>query len=145
MKDAFLKYLSFEKRLSPHTITSYSNDLEQFLHFYKKYSFNDSIQKIDKRVIRSWIVELSLQDLSPKSINRKLATLKSFFKYLIKRCSIKLNPTSGINSLKTNQKIPEFIKEKDMMYLFDNLELEDSFKGIRDLLILELLYGVKCN
>ena len=141
MKDAFLKYLSFEKRLSPHTITSYRNDLEQFLHFYKKYSFNDSIQKIDKRVIRSWIVELSLQDLSPKSINRKLATLKSFFKYLIKRCSIKLNPTSGINSLKTNQKIPEFIKEKDMMYLFDNLELEDSFKGIRDLLILELLYG----
>ena len=94
MKDAFLKYLSFEKRLSPHTITSYSNDLEQFLHFYKKYSFNDSIQKIDKRVIRSWIVELSLQDLSPKSINRKLSTLKSFFNYLIKRCSIKLNPTS---------------------------------------------------
>ena len=141
MKDAFLKYLSFEKRLSPHTITSYSKDLDQFLLFYKNYSFNDNIKKIDRRTIRSWIVELSLQDLSPRSINRKLATLKSFFKYLIKKSLIKSNPTSGINSLKTNQEIPQFIKENDMMYLFDNLELEDGFKGIRDLLILELLYG----
>ena len=141
MKDAFLKYLSFEKRLSPHTITSYSNDLDQFLLFYKNYSYNDNIKNVDRRAIRSWVVELSLKDLSPRSINRKLATLKSFFKYLIKRSLIRSNPTSGINSLKTNQEIPQFIKEKDMIYLFDNLELEGGFKGVRDLLILELLYG----
>ncbi len=141
MKGAFLKYLSFEKRLSSHTITSYSNDLDQFLLFYKSYSFNDNLIKIDTRAVRSWIVELSLQNLSPRSINRKLATLKSFFKYLIKRNLIESNPTSGINSLKTSQKIPQFIKEKDMMYLFDNLELNDGFNETRDLLILELLYG----
>ena len=141
MKDAFLKYLSFEKRLSSHTITSYSNDLDQFLLFYKSYSFSDDLIKVDKRAVRSWVVELSLQNLSPRSINRKLATLKSFFKYLIKRSLIESNPTSGINSLKTNQEIPQFIKEKDMMFLFDNLELNQDFKGTRDLLILELLYG----
>ena len=141
MKDAFLKYLSFEKRLSSHTITSYSNDLDQFLLFYKSYSFSDDLIKVDKRAVRSWVVELSLQNLSPRSINRKLATLKSFFKYLIKRSLIESNPTSGINSLKTNQEIPQFIKEKDMMFLFDNLELNQDFKGTRDFLILELLYG----
>ncbi|MDG2342289.1 MAG: tyrosine-type recombinase/integrase [Cytophagales bacterium] len=141
MKGAFLKYLSFEKRLSSHTITSYSNDLDQFLLFYKSYSFSDDLIKVDKRAVRSWVVELSLQNLSPRSINRKLATLKSFFKYLIKRSLIESNPTSGINSLKTNQEIPQFIKEKDMMFLFDNLELNQDFKGTRDLLILELLYG----
>jgi integrase/recombinase XerC len=141
MKDAFLKYLSFEKRLSSHTITSYRNDLDQFLLFYKSYSFSDDLIKVDKRAVRSWVVELSLQNLSPRSINRKLATLKSFFKYLIKRSLIESNPTSGINSLKTNQEIPQFIKEKDMMFLFDNLELNQDFKGTRDFLILELLYG----
>ena len=64
MKDAFLKYLSFEKRLSAHTITSYSNDLNQFLLFYKSYCFSDDLIKVDKRAVRSWIVELSLQNLS---------------------------------------------------------------------------------
>ena len=141
MKDAFIKYLKFEKRLSYHTILSYDNDLKQFESFFKTYSTNKEIKTTDKRAIRSWIVELSLKKLSPKSINRKIATLKSFFKFLIKRDVIEINPTTNITSLKTDQKIPNFLKEKDVNFLFDNLILEKNFNGERDMMILELLYG----
>ena len=141
MKDAFIKYLKFEKRLSYHTILSYDNDLKQFESFFKTYSTNKEIKTTDKRAIRSWIVELSLKNLSPKSINRKIATLKSFFKFLIKRDVIEINPTTNITSLKTDQKIPNFLKEKDVNFLFDNLILEKNFNGERDMMILELLYG----
>ena len=141
MKDAFIKYLKFEKRLSDHTILSYDNDLKQFESFFKTYSTNKEIKTSDKRAIRSWIVELSLKNLSPKSINRKIATLKSFFKFLIKREVIEINPTTNITSLKTDQKIPNFLKEKDINFLFDNLILEKNFNGERDMMILELLYG----
>ena len=141
MKDAFIKYLKFEKRLSDHTILSYDNDLKQFESFFKTYSTNKEIKTTDKRAIRSWIVELSLKKLSPKSINRKIATLKSFFKFLIKREVIEINPTTNITSLKTDQKIPNFLKEKDINFLFDNLILEKNFNGERDMMILELLYG----
>ncbi len=141
MKDAFIKYLKFEKRLSDHTILSYDNDLKQFESFFRTYSTNKEMKTTDKRAIRSWIVELSLKNLSPKSINRKIATLKSFFKFLIKREVIEINPTTNITSLKTDQKIPNFLKEKDVNFLFDNLILEKNFNGERDMMILELLYG----
>ena len=141
MKDAFIKYLKFEKRLSDHTILSYDNDLKQFESFFKTYSTNKEIKTTDKRAIRSWIVELSLKKLSPKSINRKIGTLKSFFKFLIKREVIEINPSTNITSLKTDQKIPNFLKEKDVNFLFDNLILEKNFNGERDMMILELLYG----
>lgn len=141
MKDSFIKFLRQEKRLSNHTIISYDTDIKQFQSFFRDYSSNQKIEVADRRAIRSWIVELSLKNLSAKSINRKIATLKSFFKFLIKREIIEINPTTNINSLKTDQKIPNFFKEKDINYLFDNLKVENNFEGQRDLLILELLYG----
>ena len=141
MKDKFIKYLKFEKRLSKHTLISYQTDLNQFFSFYKQYSNNQNIKEVDKRTIRSWVVELSLSKLSPRSINRKIATLKSFYKFLIIRNLITKNPTTYINSLKTDHKIPSFIKEKDIKFLFENLNLSHNYEGQRDLLILELLYG----
>lgn len=141
MKDSFIKFLRQEKRLSNHTIISYDTDIKQFQSFFRDYSSNQKIEVADRRAIRSWIVELSLKNLSAKSINRKIATLKSFFKFLIKREIIEINPTTNVNSLKTDQKIPNFFKEKDINYLFDNLKVENNFEGQRDLLILELLYG----
>jgi integrase/recombinase XerC len=141
MEDSFIKFLEQEKRLSYHTVISYKLDLKQFQSFFNEYSSTTKIETADKRAIRSWIVELSLKSLSAKSINRKIATLKSFFKFLIKRDIIEINPTTNINSLKTDQKIPSFIKEKDINYLFDNLKVENNFEGERDMLVLELLYG----
>ncbi len=141
MKDRFIKYLRFEKRLSENTVISYETDLNQFLSFYKEYSTSQKIEKVDKRTLRSWIVKLSLSNLSAKSINRKIASLKSFFKFLVKRDLIKKNPSSHVTSLKTDQRIPTFIKEKDINFLFKNIDVEEDCTGQRDLLILELLYG----
>ena len=141
MKGRFIKYLKFEKRLSENTVISYETDLDQFFSFYKEHSTSQEIEKVDKRTIRSWIVKLSLSNLSAKSINRKIASLKSFFKFLVKRDLIKRNPSSHINSLKTDQKIPIFIKEKDINFLFKNIDVKEDRNGQRDLLILELLYG----
>ena len=141
MKGRFIKYLKFEKRLSENTVISYETDLDQFFSFYKEHSTSQEIEKVDKRTIRSWIVKLSLSNLSAKSINRKIASLKSFFKFLVKRDLIKKNPSSHINSLKTDQKIPSFIKERDINFLFKNIDTKEDFTGQRDLLILELLYG----
>ena len=141
MKGRFIKYLKFEKRLSENTVISYETDLDQFFSFYKEHSTSQEIEKVDKRTIRSWIVKLSLNNLSAKSINRKIASLKSFFKFLVKRDLIKSNPSSHINSLKTDQKIPIFIKEKDINFLFKNIDVKEDRNGQRDLLILELLYG----
>ena len=141
MKGRFIKYLKFEKRLSENTVVSYETDLDQFLSFYKEYSNSQKIEKVDKRTIRSWIVKLSISNLSAKSINRKIASLKSFFKFLVKRDLIKKNPSSHINSLKTDQKIPSFIKERDINFLFKNIDIKEDFTGQRDLLMLELLYG----
>ena len=141
MKGRFIKYLRFEKRLSENTVISYETDLNQFLSFYKEYSTSQKIEKVDKRTIRSWIVKLSLSNLSAKSINRKIASLRSFFKFLVKRDLIKKNPSSHVTSLKTDQKIPTFIKEKDINFLFKNIDVKEDCTGQRDLLILELLYG----
>ena len=141
MREAFLKHLQFEKRVSLNTLKSYKNDLNQFFEFYKNYAKVDNLKEVDKRAIRSWVIELSLKDLSNRTINRKIASLKSFFKFLIKRKIININPTNNINTLKTNQPLPHFIKEKDIKYLFDNITFKNDFNGNRDLLILELLYG----
>ena len=141
MKETFINYLKFEKRVSHHTLKSYNGDLNQFLKFYKIYSKDTNIKDIDHRSIRSWIVDLSLQNLSNRSINRKIATLKAFFKFLIKREFLIKNPTNKIPSLKTDSLLPKFIKEKDMKFFFENLELKKNFEGQRDLLIIELLYG----
>ena len=141
MKDTFINYLKFEKRVSQHTLKSYNVDLNQFLKFYKFYSKDKKFKNIDHRSIRSWVVDLSLKKLSNRSINRKIATLKAFFKFLIKREFLVKNPTNKIPSLKTDSLLPKFIKEKDMKFFFENIQLKKNFEGQRDLLIIELLYG----
>ncbi len=118
MKDKFLRHLKFEKRVSDNTIKSYDNDLSQFLTFSEKYENNRKLSSIDNKTIRAWIIELSTKNLSNKSINRKIASIKSFFKFLIKRQIIKKNPSTLVKSLKAKQKLPLFLKEKDLVGLF---------------------------
>ena len=141
MEETFYKYLEFERRSSNHTLTSYKTDLDQFKKFYNNLSNSEEIANADKRSIRSWIIDLSLNNNSKKTINRKIATLKSYYKFLIKRGIIRNNPTNNIKSLKTDQNIPKFLKENDLAIVFDNLRAENNLKKIRDILILEILYG----
>ena len=141
MKDKFLRHLKFEKRVSENTIKSYDNDLSQFLTFSEKYENNRKLSSIDNKTIRAWIIELSTKNLSNKSINRKIASIKSFFKFLIKRQIIKKNPSTLVKSLKAKQTLPLFLKEKDLIGLFKTINLSNTLDETRSDLILELLYG----
>jgi integrase/recombinase XerC len=141
MVKSFLKYLQYEKRYSQHTITSYSTDLNQFEKFLTFHYPNTKIEEADHRIIREWLVFLMEENHNPKSINRKIASLRSYFKFLLKQELIDRDPSLKIRVLKSPKNIPQFVKEVDIIRILDEHEYEEGFAGIRDKLLLELLYG----
>ena len=141
MIKSFLSYIEYEKRYSRHTLISYKNDLAQFEEHLKYVYHLEKTEDADFNMIRSWIVELSDNGLIPRSINRKIATVKSFFKFLQRNELIKKNPASRIKPLKAAQKNPSFVEEEKLLSLLDNFEFGDDFSSMRDKLIMEILYG----
>ncbi|MGU3375364.1 tyrosine-type recombinase/integrase [Chryseobacterium sp. M5A1_1a] len=138
MLDKFIDYLQFEKRYSPHTITSYKKDLDDFFHFYLRTESSEDITKADKKIIRNFIVELSENNISKRSINRKLSSLRSFYLFLLKIGEISVSPTEGISSLKfyAEKQIP--MSKEEMADLNDRI-----FEQVSDILekcIMEVLY-----
>lgn len=141
MIEKFLEYIGFQKRQSPHTQSSYRNDLEQFAAYLNDtYQIKDLLQA-DYHLVRSWIIALSEENLQPSSINRKIATLKSFYKFLVKQNYLEANPMLRIRPLKTAKKTPQFVAEQDILTLLDTIEFEESFSGYRDKIVLEILYN----
>ena len=138
--DNFLQYLEFEKRYSPLTINLYEIDLRDFITFLKAYEFA-TIQEVDHIHIRSWSVFLIEKGLMPSSIKRKLSTLKTYFKFLRKNGAIEQNPMLKVIAPKAGKTLPKTIELKNMNALFDQVEFGNDFKGQRNRLILELLYG----
>ena len=136
----FIKYLKNEKRYSEHTIRSYQRDLMQFIAFAENENKLLNPLSIDYKIIRKWIVFLMNNGYSAKSINRKLSTLRSFYKYLLKEGIVKTNPTIKITAPKVEKRLPQFIEIKSMNMLFDNIEFPNSFEGLRDELILLTFY-----
>ena len=141
MVKSFLRYLEFEKRFSPHTVQSYQTDLHQFQKFLKVTFAEDKAESASYAMIRSWIVSLVELKMDALSVNRKIACLRSFYKFLLKQERITKDPMVKIKVLKTKKKLPHFVKENDMARLLDNLEFGSDHAGLRDQLILELLYG----
>jgi len=138
MLSKFLEHLQLEKRYSPHTITSYRKDLEDFSHFYLKTESSEDISKADKKVIRNFIVELSENNISKRSINRKLSSLRSFYLFLLRLGEIKVSPTENISSLK-------FYPEKQIPMSEDEMQKinDEVFSQVHDVLekcIIEVLY-----
>lgn len=141
MINSFLRYLSYEKRYSLHTLTSYENDLSQFHAFVlDQYQVSD-LATATHLHIRSWVIALVEEKLQARSINRKIATLRSFYKFLLKRESISQDPTLRIKALKTPKSLPHFVQEKELSQLLDQFPFDTGFAGFRDRLVLELLYG----
>jgi integrase/recombinase XerC len=122
----FLNYLRFEKRYSQHTLISYQTDLEQFFAFLESQFDAPAIESISPIFIRSWLAELKEDKISSKSINRKISTLKSFFRYLMKTGVIKQTPMTTIISPKISKRLPSFINENATARLFDNKEQEEN-------------------
>jgi integrase/recombinase XerC len=141
MQESFLKYLQYEKRYSKHTVISYNQDLSQLQQYISKNHPELPVEEANHSILRGWIVSLVEAGIQPKSINRKIASLRSFYKFLLKQGIIDKNPTTKIKVLKTGKKLPQFVSEQDMNMLLDNCEFSHDFSGKRDQLILELLYG----
>ncbi|QJW88566.1 tyrosine-type recombinase/integrase [Spirosoma taeanense] len=139
--DDFLQHIRFEKRLSHHTLTAYANDLAQFSTFLTTECNLDQPARADFRHIRSWIVSLVEAGMDKSSINRKIATLRCYYGFLVRRKVIALDPMAKIQALKASKKLPVYVEEKPMETLLDEIEFADTFEGVRDKLVLELLYG----
>lgn len=136
----FLHFIQIEKRYSSNTITSYKKDLEQFQVFLHLQYADVPIERAVFHQIRSWVVYLMQKGVNPKSINRKLSTLRSFYKYLLRNGVIRQNPMQGLQGPKTAKRNPAFVPETAMEQLLDKLVFPDGFEGIRDRALLETFY-----
>lgn len=138
----FLTYLQYEKRYSPHTLQSYRTDLLQFENFLNK-ELVDDLKKAKALHIKNFMVELLQEEgLMESAVNRKLSTLKSFYKFLHREGKIVANPAVLVKTLKTPKKLPVFIEETKMDVLLDDAHtFDDTFAGKRDKLVIELLFG----
>jgi len=136
----FIEYIKNIKHYSYHTVVSYENDLKQFFSFCADDSKYDQ-DALDRHQIRKWIVHLIENGISPRSVNRKISTLKTYCRYLLKEGIIKVNPVSMIITPKTEKKLPGFVSDKKMDLLLDETDFGDDFKGIRNKLIIETFYN----
>ena len=139
--ELFLSYLKYEKRYSPHTITAYENDLDQFVLFGKKLVEDFCVEEVDYHLIRQWIVSLMDNGISAKSVNRKISTLKTFYKFLLREGVIENSPTDRVAIPKMGKKLPVFVQEKEMNRLLDGRFFTEDFEGKRDKAIVSLFYG----
>lgn len=133
--------MRYERNYSDYTVSSYTKDLEQFELYVKENQegiFDP--RNIDGDIVRNWIVHLLNNRIAPTSVNRKLSSLKSFFKFLMKQGEIPANPLRLINGPKAKKSLPYFVRESEMDLLLDGDRFDDSFDGVRDRLILEVLY-----
>ncbi|MCX6245405.1 MAG: tyrosine recombinase XerC [Bacteroidetes bacterium] len=137
----FIDYIQYEKRYSPHTVTAYRNDLDQFYtYLMSRYSVSD-IKEVTHPMIRSWLVELMEEKISPRSVNRKLTTLKSYYRFLLKEGIVTVNPMRKIISPKTPKRLPSFVEKEKMDLLFESVDFGEGFHALRDRLIIEMLYA----
>jgi integrase/recombinase XerC len=141
VKERFLAYIQFEKRYSPHTVTAYRIDLTQFFDYLKLQYQTDDIRVVSHSMIRSWLVYLMEFGIDPRSVNRKLSTLKSFYKFLIREGELVENPLRKITSPKTSKRLPVFVEKDKMERLLDSVEFGEGYPGIRDKTILEMFYS----
>lgn len=141
MKESFLRYLEHEKRFSPHTLTAYRTDLEQFLQFLDHTFDIQSPTEVTHTQVRSWTVELLNEGKSTSSINRKLSTLKTFYRFLQRRHNLDSNPMLKVLSPKTGKRLPHVVRADELDTLFEQVKFPVDFVGQRDRVLLELLYN----
>ena len=146
----FIKYLQYERNYSPHTVISYYNDLSQFALFLEEMEASDGesfeIDRIDADIVRRWMMSLMKQSLSPASVNRKLSSLQSFYKYLIRQGVVQKHPLKLVSGPKKSKSLPDFIKEKDINDILDGDISCSDYESVRNRLIIEMLYetGIRC-
>jgi len=140
-KDAFRDYLLLEKKYSPHTVSAYLNDVSYFEVFNKECFDQDTIDQVNYNQIRSWIVSLVDDGVSNVTVNRKIASLKAFYKFLLKIKQIQVNPLLKHKALKTEKKLQIPFSEKELVEALSRKPAPEGFQEIRDRLVVELFYS----
>ena len=139
--ETFLKYLKYEKRYSVHTLVAYTTDLNQFRNFVQEQNLYQENVNIGFKTIRLWITNLLENKISKRSVSRKITTLKSYYKYLLKEGIIEVNPMAKISSPKIGKTIPLFVDESKLCNLLNDYDFGNDLQGIRNKLILEMFYA----
>ncbi|HNQ50672.1 MAG TPA: tyrosine recombinase XerC [Candidatus Omnitrophota bacterium] len=134
--DKFTRYLEIEKNYSVHTILNYRLDLEEFRSFLKE----QPVEKVDYLAVRKYLAVLKERNLQPRSINRKLSALRTFFRFLTREGFIKANPVASILSPKLDKHLPQFLTEEDTVRLIES-SIPGNLAGLRDRAILETFYS----
>lgn len=137
----FLDHLKFQKRYSQHTIISYKNDLHSFFIFIKTRFGDTPLNEIKPAFVRTWLAELKEEGMESKSINRKISSLRTFFKYQLREETIMTTPMTGIISPKISKRLPQFVDKDAMDFLFRHVEFPEDWDGKTQRLLLELLYN----
>jgi integrase/recombinase XerC len=138
--NAFLEYIGYEKKYSPSTITAYKNDLETFQKFCLHNFEESDLRFLPYTIIRSWIVSLVDAQISNRSINRKLSSLKSYYNFLLKTKQISQNPLRKHQPLKVSKRINVPFSENEIQEVIQFFENENDFESVRNKLIIELFY-----
>ncbi len=141
-KTAFEHYLKYEKRLSDHSLVAYSKDVEQFFDYIASF---DGLKVPDVRHthVRSWIVDLLSQGRAPRTISRKIASIKAYYRFLMQQELIEQNPAVGVSLPKIDRLLPAYLQESEVARLFHMLfeNEENEYNKLRDKLLIALLYG----
>ena len=138
----FLDYLKFEKRYAAHTLTSYHTDLESFFGYLNRQFGNTSLEEITHPLIRSWLASLKEDGLSSKSINRKISTLKSFFKYQLKIGVLKSSPMSNVVSPKTSKRLPVFVRENEAQVILNSVnQFSEDWRSLNARMLVTIFYA----
>lgn len=140
-QESFINFLQYEKRYSSHTVKAYKNDLDQFVEFCTKMVGDFDVKEVDRKLVRSWIVSLMGDELTPRSVGRKVTTIKSFYNFLLKEQVVENNPAINVPLPKIRKKLPNFVEESSLSKLLDECMFESTFRGVRDKLIIALFYG----
>ncbi len=139
--EQFLDFLKYEKRYSEHTVTAYEKDLDQFILFGNEMVEDFCFVEVDYHLIRQWVISLMDQGIKAVSVKRKISTLRSLYKFLLREGLMKKNPTELVNIPRSGKKLPHFVQEKEMNQLLDTSFFSEEFTGLRDKAILSLFYG----
>jgi len=140
-KNEFIQYISAEKRFSEHTIKSYLTDLNQFTTYIGvEFEIHKDVNKINFQIIRSWIASMLEKEISPRSVSRKISTLKTYFKFLLRNKFLKESPMLKVVAPKSKKRLPVFVEEDQMESLLTKITFEDGFIGQRNKLVIELFY-----
>ena len=139
--DSFLDYLRYERNYSEETVKAYEEDLRQFEQFGEEEVGAMTPSKVDAELVREWVVSLMDRKYASSSINRKLSSLRSFFKFLLKKGKVESDPLRKVIGPKKKKTLPVFLKEREMNRLLDDIDFGEGFEGCRDRLIIEMFYA----